>query len=111
MSRLSRILRNTATTGSLVLSPVVAAAWLRTASTHRFEGLTFNSQARADGWQFHYCITNGPFGVSFSHHRVQSARLNPGWLPFASVNDTVTRATTAAWYRSEGGRGAAGIWT
>ena len=51
-----------------------------------------------------------PFGLSISHHRLRTAPLRPGWLPFSARAGPGNRAQYDDWYRANGGHGIAGVW-
>jgi hypothetical protein len=95
---------------SLLLCVAVCVPWLRSNFLRRYEGVTYNSKPLADGGQLHFCISTGPFGVVFSHHRLKVAGLKVGWLPFSARSGQVSRPAIQNWYVARGGHGAAGIW-
>jgi hypothetical protein len=108
--RLGRILLNALTVLSLLLFVATVVLWVRGYFYWRFEGVTFNSGATVEARQFHYCVLSRPFGLSISHHRLWTASLRPGWLPFSTRAAPGNRAQYDEWYRANGGQGIAGVW-
>src|SRR5688500_19326123 len=95
---------------SLLLCAAMAVLWVRSHHYWLYKGVTFNSTRRADGGQFHYCVSTHPLGITISHHRLITAPLKTGWLPFSARCAPITRESLGDWYRADGGDGLAGIW-